>query len=71
MHLPARAWCSETTAPTYIGPFKVPEGIVVWPMIYALQNSNHNWEQPEEFKPVGVLTVASRWVAQSQSHICP
>jgi hypothetical protein len=42
----------ETTAPTQIGPYKVPEGIVVWPMIYALQNSTHNWEEPEKFKPV-------------------
>lgn len=41
----------ETTAPTQIGPYKVPEGIVVWPMIYALQNSTHNWEEPEKFKP--------------------
>lgn len=44
--------CRETTAPTQIGPYKVPEGIVVWPMIYALQNSTHNWEEPEKFKPV-------------------
>jgi hypothetical protein len=42
----------ETTGPTQIGPYKVPEGIVVWPMIYALQNSTHNWEEPEKFKPV-------------------
>jgi cytochrome P450 len=44
--------CRETTAPTQIGPYKVPEGIVVWPMIYALQNSTHNWEEPQKFKPV-------------------
>lgn len=45
-------WCSETTAVTEIGPYKVPEGIVVWPMIYALQNSINNWEDPEDFNPV-------------------
>lgn len=44
--------CSETTTVTEIGPYKVPEGIVVWPMIYALQNSIHNWEDPEDFNPV-------------------
>lgn len=43
---------SETTAVTEIGPYKVPEGIVVWPMIYALQNSINNWEDPEDFNPV-------------------
>lgn len=37
---------------TEIGPYKVPEGIVVWPMIYALQNSLHNWDDPEDFNPV-------------------
>eukprot|EP00879_Flechtneria_rotunda_P012489 GHRR01013041.1.p1 GENE.GHRR01013041.1~~GHRR01013041.1.p1 ORF type:complete len:174 (+),score=67.23 GHRR01013041.1:447-968(+) len=41
----------ETTGPTEIGQYKVPEGIVVWAMIYALQNSVHNWEQPEQFMP--------------------
>lgn len=44
--------CSETTGVTEIGPYKVPEGIVVWPMIYALQNSINNWEDPEDFNPV-------------------
>jgi cytochrome P450 len=39
-------------APTSIGPYKVPAGIVVWPMIYALQNAAHNWERPGEFRPV-------------------
>jgi cytochrome P450 len=42
----------ETTAPTCIGPYKVPEGIVVWPMIYGLQNSTHNWDNPHLFQPV-------------------
>lgn len=38
---------------TQIGPYKVPQGVVVWPMIYALQNAAHNWERPDEFLPVG------------------
>jgi hypothetical protein len=43
----------ETTAPTHIGPYRVPAGIVVWPMIYALQNARHNgWDAPSEFRPV-------------------
>eukprot|EP00878_Enallax_costatus_P000623 GHUV01000725.1.p1 GENE.GHUV01000725.1~~GHUV01000725.1.p1 ORF type:complete len:552 (+),score=175.13 GHUV01000725.1:213-1868(+) len=41
----------ETTAPTQVGPYKIPEGIVVWPMIYALQNSVQNWEDPDKFVP--------------------
>jgi hypothetical protein len=44
----------ETTAPTRIGPYKVPEGIVVWPMIYGLQNSTHNWDNPHLFQPVSM-----------------
>jgi hypothetical protein len=53
----------ETTAPTQIGPYKVPEGIVVWPMIYALQNSTHNWEEPEKFKPVSKCWILIRRLA--------
>lgn len=49
--------CSETTEVTDIGPYKVPEGIVVWPMIYALQNSINNWEDPEDFNPVSHHTI--------------
>lgn len=37
---------------TEVGPYKLPEGIVVWPMIYALQNSINNWDDPEDFNPV-------------------
>lgn len=51
--------CRETTGVTEIGPYKVPEGIVVWPMIYALQNSINNWEDPEDFNPVS-LGIATR-----------
>jgi hypothetical protein len=55
--------CSETTEVTDIGPYKVPEGIVVWPMIYALQNSINNWEDPEDFNPVSGHTfqILSCW----------
>jgi cytochrome P450 len=45
----------ETTSPTRIGPYKVPEGIVVWPMIYGLQNSTHNWDNPHLFQPVSLI----------------
>lgn len=45
---------------TEIGPYKVPEGIVVWPMIYALQNSLHNWDDPEDFNPVRTVLPVYR-----------
>lgn len=51
--------CSETTSVTEIGPYRVPEGIVVWPMIYALQNSINNWEDPEDFNPVSHCQTAA------------
>lgn len=54
---------SETTAVTEIGPYKVPEGIVVWPMIYALQNSINNWEDPEDFNPVSDSLACSNAAA--------
>jgi hypothetical protein len=44
---------------TEMGPYKVPEGIVVWPMIYALQNSLHNWDDPEDFNPVSTQGAAA------------
>lgn len=50
----------ETTQVTQIGPYKVPQGIVVWPMIYALQNSTHNWEEPHLFKP-------ERWLENKEA----
>ena len=52
----------ETTCVTEIGPYKVPEGIVVWPMIYALQNSISNWDDPQEFNPVSDMQYACRHV---------
>lgn len=49
---------SETTAPTRVGEYLVPPGVVVWPMIYALQNAAHNWEDAAAFKPVRVRVCA-------------
>jgi len=43
---------SETTQPTQIGPYVVPKGTLIWPLIYAIQNSVHNWDRVTEFIPV-------------------
>jgi hypothetical protein len=42
----------ELSTPTQVGPYKVPAGVIVWPMVYAINNSTHNWEEPQLFKPV-------------------
>jgi hypothetical protein len=41
----------EVTTPTKVGPYTVPVGAIVWPMLYALHNAQHNWEHPEKFCP--------------------
>lgn len=53
----------ETTAPTKIGPYKVPEGVMVWPVIYAIQNSTLNWDDPHLFKPERWLEPGAAFVA--------
>jgi hypothetical protein len=63
-----RLSCRETTEVTDIGPYKVPEGIVVWPMIYALQNSMNNWEDPEDFNPVSHHTFRTLSFLESNMH---
>eukprot|EP00877_Chromochloris_zofingiensis_P012409 jgi/Chrzof1/7421/Cz02g23030.t1 len=52
----------ESTEVTQIGPYKIPEGIVVWPMIYAVQNSVNNWEKPHLFKP-------ERWLDKDVAYV--
>jgi cytochrome P450 len=44
----------ETTQPTKIGPYTVPKGTLIWPLIYAMQNSIHNWDKAAEFIPVSL-----------------
>ncbi len=34
-----------------MGDFVIPPGVIVWPMLYALHNSTHNWDAPGEFRP--------------------
>eukprot|EP00882_Tetradesmus_deserticola_P015170 GHRQ01016154.1.p1 GENE.GHRQ01016154.1~~GHRQ01016154.1.p1 ORF type:complete len:527 (+),score=223.12 GHRQ01016154.1:158-1738(+) len=40
-----------------VGPYKVPAGTVVGTPLFAIQNSSHNWEKPEEFIPERWLDV--------------
>jgi cytochrome P450 len=43
--------CREVVTPVKVGPYKLPPGVIVWPMLYALHNTHHNWEDPGVFKP--------------------
>eukprot|EP00878_Enallax_costatus_P001345 GHUV01001492.1.p1 GENE.GHUV01001492.1~~GHUV01001492.1.p1 ORF type:complete len:559 (+),score=128.36 GHUV01001492.1:1110-2786(+) len=40
-----------------VGPYKVPAGTVVGTPLFAIQNTVHNWERPEEFMPERWLDV--------------
>ncbi|KAJ9527385.1 hypothetical protein QJQ45_025658 [Haematococcus lacustris] len=51
----ATASVREVSQATKVGNWVIPPGVIVWPMLYALHNSQHNWEAPEEFRP-------SRWL---------
>ncbi|KAG2497951.1 hypothetical protein HYH03_004213 [Edaphochlamys debaryana] len=41
----------EVTTPTRVGDYVIPPGVIVWPMLYALHNSVHNWQAPDQFQP--------------------
>eukprot|EP00879_Flechtneria_rotunda_P009548 GHRR01009994.1.p1 GENE.GHRR01009994.1~~GHRR01009994.1.p1 ORF type:complete len:439 (+),score=146.14 GHRR01009994.1:585-1901(+) len=40
-----------------VGPYKVPAGTVVGTPLFAIQNTVHNWERPDEFMPERWLDV--------------
>jgi cytochrome P450 len=40
-----------------VGPYMVPAGTVVGTPLFAIQNTIHNWERPEEFMPERWLDV--------------
>ena len=50
--LAAACFTGRPLPPPELAPTQIPAGIVVWPMIYALQDSTHNWKDPHTFKPV-------------------
>ncbi|GIL43618.1 hypothetical protein Vafri_1274 [Volvox africanus] len=52
----ATASVREVTQPTRVGDYLIPPGVIVWPMLYALHNSTHNWVRPDEFSPERWLT---------------
>uniref|UniRef100_A0A383W692 Cytochrome P450 n=1 Tax=Tetradesmus obliquus TaxID=3088 RepID=A0A383W692_TETOB len=52
-----------------VGPYKVPAGTVVGTPLFAIQNSSHNWDRPEEFIPERWLDVpVESYVYDSTSH---
>lgn len=55
MHLRWPLSCREVVRPVEVGGFTIPQGVIVWPMLYALHNADHNWDAPQAFKP-------ERWV---------
>ncbi|GLI68700.1 hypothetical protein VaNZ11_013179 [Volvox africanus] len=55
----ATASVREVTQPTRVGDYLIPPGVIVWPMLYALHNSTHNWVRPDEFRP-------ERWLAEPE-----
>ncbi|GIL72393.1 hypothetical protein Vretimale_4204 [Volvox reticuliferus] len=54
----ATASVREVTQPTRVGDYLIPPGVIVWPMLYALHNSTHNWLRPDEFNPERWLMAA-------------
>lgn len=55
----------------YVGPYKVPAGTVVGTPLFAIQNSIHNWERPEEFMPERWLDVpVETYVYDSTTQTC-
>eukprot|EP00775_Hariotina_reticulata_P012934 gene12934-13062_t len=41
----------------FVGPYKVPSGTVVGTPLFAIQNTVHNWDQPDEYRPQRWLDV--------------
>jgi cytochrome P450 len=46
-----------TTKVTKIGKYTVPPGTIVATPLFAIQNTIHNWDKPEEFIPERWLDV--------------
>ncbi|WIA32107.1 hypothetical protein OEZ86_002958 [Tetradesmus obliquus] len=46
-----------TTKTTKIGPYTVPSGTIVATPLFAIQNTLHNWDKPEDFVPERWLDV--------------
>eukprot|EP00877_Chromochloris_zofingiensis_P000303 jgi/Chrzof1/10273/Cz04g35070.t1 len=38
-------------APTMVGPYKLPAGVVVFPCLHTVMNYSGNWEDPQTFNP--------------------
>jgi cytochrome P450 len=40
-----------------VGPYRVPQGTLVATPLFAIHNTVHNWEQPEQYRPERWLDV--------------
>ncbi|EFJ46255.1 hypothetical protein VOLCADRAFT_118116 [Volvox carteri f. nagariensis] len=36
--------------PVAVGPFTLPPGVVLWPLVYGIHMSDANWDEPEAFR---------------------
>jgi cytochrome P450 len=49
------------------GPYRIPKGTVVATPLFAIQNTKHNWDQPDVFMPERWLHVPTEcWVYNSR-----
>jgi hypothetical protein len=49
------AVCRITQQETQVGPYRVPEGVIVFPCLYSILMHSANWDQPTEVRPSFVL----------------
>jgi cytochrome P450 len=50
-----------------VGPYTVPEGTLVGTPLFAIQNTIHNWDDPQSYKPERWLDVPiETWVYNSK-----
>ena len=53
--------CRMATKTTQVGKYTIPAGTIVATPLFAIQNTVHNWERPEEFMPERWLDVPLHW----------
>jgi len=46
-----------TERATRVGPYAIPAGVVVGTPLYAIHNTKHNWDAPQDFRPERWLDV--------------
>lgn len=58
--------------PVQVGPYTVPAGTIVGTPLFAIHNTIHNWDQPDEYRPNRWLDLpVETYVYNSRSDINP